>query len=87
MTRPESLPSGIWEHYRHHDRYFVIGVARLDSDDDTDDELVVVYTRLYRRDGVPMTARRLESFLGNVDTPNGPVPRFRYVGLVDSADS
>ena len=73
-----SLPLGVYEHYRG-DRYLVLGIAR----DDRDDTPLVVYARLYRRDGLPLTARPLDDFLAEVDTPEGPVPRFRAVGPAD----
>jgi hypothetical protein len=72
---------GVYEHYKG-ERYFVIGVAR----DDATEELLVIYSRLYRRDGVPLSARKLSAFLGDVADDSGKsVKRFRYIGLSDSA--
>lgn len=87
MNSAPEVQSGVWEHTKTGQRYFVLGVARLDSEDDGVEELVVVYTRLYRRDGVPMTARLIESFLGTVVTADGAQPRFRYVGSEDESPS
>lgn len=61
-------------------RYLVIGVAR----DDATEELLVIYTRLYRREGIPMSARRLADFVGVTNDDQGnEVKRFRYIGLRD----
>ncbi len=70
-----ALLCGAYQHYKG-DHYLVIGLAR----DDRDDTTLAVYARLYERAGVPLTARPLSDFLATVDTPSGPVPRFRYVG-------
>jgi hypothetical protein len=78
MTAAETsadLACGVYQHYKG-DHYLVLGVAR----DDRDDSMLVIYVRLYGRTGVPMTARPLDGFLATVDTPEGPAPRFRYVG-------
>lgn len=72
---PAELSCGIYEHYKG-GRYLVIGLAR----DDRDETLLVVYVRLYERFGVPMTARPLHDFLATVESADGNVPRFRYVG-------
>lgn len=70
-----SLPAGVYEHYKGN-RYLVLGVARHDASD----EPLVVYVRLYDRDGVPMTCRALDDFTATVDPGDGSrVPRFRLV--------
>lgn len=75
----EELRCGVYEHYKG-SRYFVVGIAR----DDATEDLLVIYTRLYRRDGVPMSARRLADFLGVTKNDEGAeVQRFRYIGLQD----
>ena len=74
------LKCGVYEHWKG-GRYLVLGLAR----DDRTDEILVIYTRLYRRDGVPMTARALSSFLDmTADDSGNQVPRFRYVDASDS---
>jgi hypothetical protein len=70
--------SGVWEH-RSGGRYLVLGLGRLDEDDDD----VVVYVRLYGRDegGAPMSVRRRTSFLEPVMWPDGQTrPRFMRLG-------
>jgi hypothetical protein len=79
---PSSLPLGVYRHYSGQ-HYYVMGVARDDRFDD-DTELLVIYCRLYGREGVPLCARRLEEFTESVEGPDGPVPRFEYVGYADS---
>lgn len=76
------LRPGVYEHYKGA-HYLVIGVARDDSLAN-DERLLVVYSRLYRREGVPLCARPLEEFLSLVDTPHGRRERFRYVGFGDT---
>jgi hypothetical protein len=78
------LPSGVYRHYSG-DHYLVIGVAR-DAACDADERLLVIYTRLYSRDGVPLNARPLVEFCQMVETEAGPVQRFTPIGYADSAD-
>ena len=76
----EDIRCGVYQHYKG-ERYLVIGVAR----DDATEELLVIYSRLYHRDGVPLSARKLFEFLGDVSDESGnTVKRFRYVGVMDS---
>jgi hypothetical protein len=80
---PSSLPAvqaGVYEHYKG-EHYLVLGVAR----DHRDETPLVVYARLYRRDGLPLTARPLDEFLGDVQVDGRTVPRFRPVGAADVA--
>ncbi len=72
------LRCGVYEHYKG-DHYLVLGVAR----DDRDETPLVIYSRLYPRAGVPLTARPLAQFTGEVDVAGESVARFRYIGLVD----
>lgn len=70
--------SGVWRH-RRGALYLVIGVGRLDDDDDE----VVIYVRLYsgEQGGHPITVRRLSSFIEVVEWPDGSQrPRFNWVG-------
>ena len=81
MTPPESkpvlpvLPTGV---YRHHkgNYYWVIGLARHSETE----EILVVYTRLYPRDGLPMSVRPLDHFLSPAMVNGQPVVRFQYIG-------
>ena len=76
----EEIRCGVYEHYKGN-RYLVIGVAR----DDATEDLLVIYSRLYNRDGVPLSARKLTDFVGTVvDETGKQVKRFRYVGLEDT---
>ena len=70
------LRAGVYRHYKGN-HYLVIGLAR----EDESEEIVVVYTRLYARAGLPMSTRRLSAWNQTVNTPQGPVPRFQYIGL------
>ncbi len=83
MITPPELKVGIYEHYKG-EHYLVLGIARLDlADPEWDDELAVVYMRLYRRDGAPMSVRPLRNFLEPVETG---IPRFRYLGVEESRE-
>ena len=73
-----TLPLGVYEHFKGN-HYLVLGVAR----DDRDETPLVVYARLYPKNGLPLTARPLDDFLADVNTPNGRVPRFRPLGTAD----
>ena len=66
---------GVWRHYKGAE-YLAIGLAREDETDET----VVVYTRLYARDGLPMSTRRLSKWNEMVELDGRRVPRFQYVG-------
>ena len=74
------LPCGVYEHYKGK-RYLVMGVARHD----TTEETLVIYARLYPRTGLPLSARPLASFVGDVQDADGnTVKRFRYVGFQEA---
>lgn len=79
----DGLRVGVYRHYLG-DHYLVIGVAR-DASCEEDERLLVIYSRLYVRDGVPLNARPIEEFLSVVDGPDGRVPRFSWIGYADSA--
>lgn len=80
------IPAGVWEHWKG-ERYLVLGLARDATVEGRSDRLLVIYSRLYRRDGVPLNARPLDDFLREVPTSAGPVARFRYIGPGDDAAS
>lgn len=71
----DDFKAGVYRHYKG-EHYLALGLAREDETDET----VVVYTRLYPREGLPMSTRRLSVWLETVQTEAGPVPRFAYVG-------
>jgi hypothetical protein len=68
---------GVYRHYKGN-YYLALGLAREDETEET----VVVYTRLYPRQGLPMSTRRLSAWSelvrGQPDT--APQPRFAFVG-------
>ncbi len=68
---------GVYRHYKGQ-HYLALGLAR----EDETDEVVVVYTRLYARAGLPMSTRRLSVWNETITIAGHtePVPRFRYVG-------
>ena len=70
-----SFQAGVYRHYKGN-LYLALGLAREDETDET----VVVYTRLYPRQGLPMSTRRLAVWSETVETAEGRVPRFAYVG-------
>ena len=72
----ELVPCGVYEHYKGK-RYFVLGLGR----DHSSEEVVVIYCRLYRRQGLPLSVRRAREFLEDVEWCGRKVPRFAYVGL------
>ena len=55
----ELLRFGVYRHYKG-ENYLVLGVAR----DHCTNEEVVVYVRLYGREGLPMSVQPLCRFLG-----------------------
>ena len=70
------IPCGVYQHYKG-ERYFVIGLGR----EHPTDEVVVIYCRLYSREGLPLSVRDATSFLERVEWCGRKVPRFKYVGL------
>ncbi len=73
---------GVYRHYKGN-YYLALGLAREDETDAT----VVVYTRLYPREGLPMSTRRLSVWTETVTAVAGgePQPRFAYVGHASPA--
>lgn len=66
------VPPGRYVHYKGHE-YEVLGVA---SHSETEEQLVV-YRALYGERG--LWVRPEAMFTETVETPDGPVPRFRRV--------
>ncbi len=77
----EQIPCGVYKHYKGK-RYYVLGLGRQHPSD----EVVVIYCRLYGREGLPLSVRRAEDFLGNAVRFGQEVPRFTYVGLRERGD-
>lgn len=73
----DDFKPGVYRHYKGR-YYLALGLAREDETNET----VVVYTRLYPRDGLPMSTRRLTVWTEQVTVEPGqpPQPRFAYVG-------
>ena len=73
----EDFRPGVYRHYKRN-YYLALGLARADETDET----VVVYTRLYAREGLPMSTRKLSIWNEAVTASPGaePEPRFAYVG-------
>lgn len=66
---------GVYRHYKGN-FYLAHGLARADETN----EVVVVYTRLYARDGLPMSTRLLSVWLEDVEYRGEQVQRFSFVG-------
>jgi len=86
VTEPKTSPQrsdariadfvpGVYRHYKGQ-HYLAHGLARADETN----EVVVVYTRLYARDGLPMSTRLLSLWLQDVEWNGAWVPRFTLVG-------
>lgn len=78
----EDFRPGVYRHYKGQ-YYLALGLARADETD----ELVVVYTRLYHRDGIPLNTRLLRIWNEAVqpDPQQPPQPRFAYIGSATPA--
>lgn len=76
-----SVRSGVYRHYKG-PHYLVLGVA-MHADNE---ELMVVYVRLYERKGVPFFVRPLASFLEPLSEGMGGGPRFEFTGIEAFAD-
>ncbi|HTI68562.1 MAG TPA: DUF1653 domain-containing protein [Candidatus Limnocylindria bacterium] len=70
-----SCPCGVYRHYKGN-YYLVLGLARHSETD----EMMVVYVRLYSRDGVPMSVRPLDHFLSPATVNGSSVVRFQFIG-------
>lgn len=74
----ENFRPGVYRHYKGR-TYLALGLAREDESDET----VVVYMRLYPREGLPMSTRRLSKWNESVTPADGGErqPRFTYLGV------
>ena len=69
-----TLPCGVYRHYKGN-HYLVLGLARHSETE----EVMVVYVRLYPRDGLPMSVRPLDHFLSPALVNGSPVVRFQFI--------
>ncbi|WP_337048253.1 DUF1653 domain-containing protein [Serratia liquefaciens] len=69
---------GVYRHYKGA-HYLAIGLAREDSSNET----VVVYTRLYEREGLPLSTRTLSEWNREITVGSQTFPRFVYVGQMN----
>jgi len=77
----EDFRPGVYRHYKGR-HYLALGLAREDETSET----VVVYTRLYPREGLPMSTRRLSVWNESVRLKDGSeLPRFSYCGHSEPA--
>lgn len=82
MQAPDFKP-GVYRHYKG-DHYLALGLAR----EDETEALVVVYVRLYAREGLPMSTRKLSVWNESVTQADGTrCARFEYVGTQQTAVS
>lgn len=73
----DDFQPGLYQHYKGQ-QYLALCLAR----EDETDEVVVVYTRLYARAGLPTSTRRLQVWNEEVEVDGQWVPRFAYCGHV-----
>ena len=78
------VPIGVYEHYKG-ERYYVFGIGRDHNSKARGP--VVIYTRLYRLDGIPMSVRSVSDFLSEVSCDGNVMRRFKYLGLSDASPS
>jgi hypothetical protein len=79
----DDFQPGLYQHYKGQ-QYLALCLAR----EDETDEVVVVYTRLYARPGLPTSTRRLTIWNEEVEHEGNLVPRFSYCGHVtDEVDA
>lgn len=71
----DEFTPGLWRHYKGNE-YLALGLARQDETG----EPVVVYTRLYPREGLPMSTRRLSIWCEMVELDGRKVRRFEFIG-------
>lgn len=75
MNAHEFKP-GVYRHYKGN-HYLALGLAR----EDETEALVVVYIRLYARDGLPMSTRKFSNWNERAVGPEGTLlPRFTFIG-------
>lgn len=75
QNSPSEFTPGVWRHYKGR-LYLALGLARADETN----EVVVVYVRLYERDGLPMSTRKLSIWNETIELEGRQVPRFEFVG-------
>ncbi len=81
ITQRPTIRLGIYEHYKKHDRYEVLGIAQHSEGD----EFFVVYQAQYGSAGSPRGGERLlwvrpyEMFIQWVWQQGDTVPRFKYI--------
>lgn len=73
----DDFQPGLYQHYKGQ-QYLALCLAR----EDETDEVVVVYTRLYPRAGLPTSTRKLRIWNQEVEYDGCLVPRFAYCGHV-----
>ena len=73
----DDFQPGLYRHYKG-GQYLALCLAR----EDETDEVVVVYTRLYPRAGLPTSTRKLRVWNQEVAHEGQRVPRFAYCGHV-----
>ncbi len=74
-TYQSAIPRGTYRHYK--DRlYHVFGTVTHSETE----EVMVLYSPLYEQTEPRLWVRPLAMFTESVDTANGSVPRFAYVG-------
>lgn len=77
----EDFQPGLYRHYKGR-QYLALCLAR----EDETDEVVVVYTRLYPRAGLPTSTRKLQIWNEEVEHEGRLVPRFAYCGHATDED-
>lgn len=73
----DDFQPGLYQHYKGQ-QYLALCLAR----EDETDEVVVVYTRLYARAGLPTSTRKLRIWNEEVEYEGQLVARFSYCGHV-----
>jgi nitroreductase len=81
-TDIQEFRPGVYRHYKGA-YYLALGLAR----DDESNEPLVVYARLYERDGLPLSMRTLKVWNESVPVGNTFVKRFAYIGQESPRDS
>lgn len=71
----DDFQPGLYQHYKGQ-QYLALCLAR----EDETDAVVVVYTRLYARAGLPTSTRKLHIWNEEVEHQGEWVPRFTYCG-------
>lgn len=75
----DNFKPGVYRHYKGA-HYLAIGIAR----EDETNQPVVVYTRLYERDGLPLSTRTLKAWNESVVVDEKSIKRFTYIGQTSS---